>query len=322
MKHSGAMKAGVEDWDGREEAGIALAASSPRIGGTPAPMVKSPLIHHDDAAVAETPSTAARHRLLAMHGGEPLLLADWERTLMLHYEVPPEKLQPFVPFELDVRDGKAYVSLVAFTMRGMRPRRGGRPAALAFKPIATHGFLNVRTYVKHAGESGIYFLAEWLPNKLAVLLGRPVFGLPYRLGKLDYRHHHERGRLGGSVIARRNKHKTRTGGVLRYRAVLPVSPDFRPAEPGSLTEFLMERYTAFTTWLGWKRCFRIWHEPWAQCEVEAVIEDDSLTSLTGDWARHARFIGANYAPGFREVWMSRPIWVRRRRHERSTKPQT
>jgi uncharacterized protein YqjF (DUF2071 family) len=244
-----------------------------------------------------------------MRGGEPLLFADWERALMLHYEVAPEKLQPFVPFPLDVRDGKAYVSLVAFTMRDMRPRHGGRLGALAFKPIATHGFLNIRTYVKHHGESGIYFLAEWLPNKLAVLLGRPVFGLPYRLGKLDYRHHHEHCRLRGSVVSRGSTSSKNTGNetaTLRYRAKLPEDPKFRPAEPGSLTEFLMERYTAFTTWLGWKRCFRIWHEPWPQCEVEAVIECDSLMSLTGDWAKHARFIGANYSPGLRDVWMSRP----------------
>jgi uncharacterized protein YqjF (DUF2071 family) len=276
-------------------------------------MVISPLIHHD-AVTEETPNTSARSRLLAMRGGEPLLFANWERALMLHYEVAPEKLQPFVPFTLDVRDGKAYVSLVAFTMRGMRPRHGGKLGALAFKPIATHGFLNVRTYVKHHGESGIYFLAEWLPNKLAVLLGRPVFGLPYRLGKLDYRHHHERGRLRGSVIARRNANKIE--GVLRYRATLPEHPRFSPAEPGSLTEFLMERYTAFTTWLGWKRCFRIWHEPWPQCEAEAVIEDDTLMSLTGDWARHARFIGANYSPGLRDVWMSRPSGAHANRDHR------
>jgi uncharacterized protein YqjF (DUF2071 family) len=310
MKHSGAM--------------AAAPGASPRSGGIPAAMVKSPLIHHEGTSAAETPSAAARHRLLSMRGGEPFLLADWERALMLHYEVSPEKLQPFVPFELDVRDGKAYVSLVAFTMRGMRPRRGGRFATLAFKPIATHGFLNVRTYVKHRGESGIHFLAEWLPNKLAVLLGRPVFGLPYRLGKLDYRHHHERGRLRGCVLARRRKSMSTSKGrvALRYRVALPMHPRFRHAERGSLTEFLMERYTAFTTWLGWKRCFRIWHEPWPQCEVEAAIEDDSLMHLTGEWARHARFIGANYSPGLRDVWMSRPTWVRRCRHEPSTKPQT
>src|SRR3954464_13958680 len=79
-------------------------------------------------------------------------LADWERVLMLHYEVAPEKLQPFVPFPLDSRNGKAYVSLVAFTMRGLRPSRGGWLAALPFRPIGTHELLNVRTYVRHGAE--------------------------------------------------------------------------------------------------------------------------------------------------------------------------
>ena len=168
---------------------------------------------------------------------------------MLHYEVAPEKLQPFVPFELDVRDGKAYVSLVAFTMRGLRPARGGWLAALPFKPIATHELLNVRTYVKHRGESGIYFLAEWIPNLLSVPLGPPVFGLPYQWGKIDYLHEHERGFAFGEVRARSGR------GRLRYRA--KVAGGFAPCAAGSLAEWLMERYTAFTEWRGWKRCFRV-----------------------------------------------------------------
>lgn len=215
---------------------------------------------------------------------------------MLHYKVAPDKLQPFVPFELDVREGKAYVSLVAFTMRGLRPRRGGRWAAMVFAPIATHELLNVRTYVKHGGERGIYFLAEWIPNLLSVLMGRPVFGLPYRWGKTVYRHEHERGVLFGDVRARGGR------GTLRYRA--KVGGQLGRCARGSLAEWLMERYTAFTDWHGWKRCFRVRHEPWPQCESEAEVLDDSLMALTGDWARYAQFIGANYSPGLRGVVMS------------------
>lgn len=217
---------------------------------------------------------------------------------MLHYEVAPEKLQPFVPFDLDVRDGKAYVTLVAFTMRSLRPRRGGWLSALPFRPIATHELLNVRTYVKHAGEAGIYFLAEWIPNLISVALGRPVFGLPYRPGRLHYLHEHERGVLFGDVRAWGGK------GVLRYRA--KGGQEFAPCQKGSLSEWLMERYTAFTEWLGWKRCFRVRHEPWPQCPVEAEVLEDSLLALTGEWAQYARFIGANYSPGLEEVQMSAP----------------
>lgn len=135
---------------------------------------------------------AARERILSRKG-EPLFLADWERAVFIHYEVDAEILQREVPFQLDLREGKAYVSLVAFTMRRMRPRFGGRFAEWLFKPIATHEFLNVRTYVRHNGEPGIYFLAEWLSNPLSVHLGPRTFGLPYRFGRIEYFHEHEKG---------------------------------------------------------------------------------------------------------------------------------
>src|SRR5258708_5631371 len=112
-----------------------------------------------------TASEAARRRLLSSPG-EPLFIADWDRALMIHYEVDAVALQGEVPFELDLWEGRAFVSLVAFTLRGMRPRLGGRAAALLLKPIATHEFLNVRTYVRRATVVGLFFLSSWLSNRL------------------------------------------------------------------------------------------------------------------------------------------------------------
>src|SRR5205085_2900728 len=103
----------------------------------------------------------------------------------------PAALRPFVPFPLEVRDGRAYVSLVAFTMRDLKPGLGGGLTAWLFRPIATHGFLNVRTYVRVRNEPGIYFLTEYLDNLLSLRLGPPLFGLPYRGARLDYRHEGE-----------------------------------------------------------------------------------------------------------------------------------
>ena len=58
----------------------------------------------------------------------PLMLSDWDRTLMIHYEVDPDELQPQIPFDLDLHRDKAYVSLIAFTLRRLRPH--GLPAAV------------------------------------------------------------------------------------------------------------------------------------------------------------------------------------------------
>src|SRR5690349_18600480 len=65
-------------------------------------------------------SGAGRQRLLSVPG-EPLFIADWDRVLMLHFAISPETLRPWVPFELDLWNEKAYVSVVAFTMRGLKP---------------------------------------------------------------------------------------------------------------------------------------------------------------------------------------------------------
>ncbi len=244
-------------------------------------------------------SNAARRRMLAK-AGEPLFLARWDRAVFIHYEADPAILQREVPFPLELRDGRAFVSLVAFTLLRMRPRRGGRLGEWLFKPIASHEFLNVRTYVRHAGEPGIFFLAEWLSNPLSVRLGPRSFGLPYRFGHLKYQHAHDDGEILGTVTARE--------GQLEYRAQLPAA-GFDPSEAESLTQFLLERYTAFTCQRGRRRLFRVWHAPWEQAPIEIEITANDLLASTGNWWRRAEYLGANYSPGV-EVWMGRPHRIR------------
>src|SRR5580765_4040210 len=115
-----------------------------------------------------------------------VFVADWIDALFVHFAVEPGVLQPLVPLELDCLDGRAYVSLVAFTQRKLRPTVGGALAAWLATPLASHEFLNIRTYVRHGDTRGIFFLAEWIPNRLAALIGPRTYGLPYRLGRLRY----------------------------------------------------------------------------------------------------------------------------------------
>jgi uncharacterized protein YqjF (DUF2071 family) len=240
------------------------------------------------SATATLEYSGAARRAFGTVESMPLFHAGWRRTVFIHYEVDPAALQPQVPFPLDTRDGKAYVSLVAFTLTDLRLAAGG-------PPFSTHGFLNVRTYVR---GNGIYFLAEWLPNRLCVLLGPRVYGLPYRQGRLDYDHRHETGRLHGRV---RSAH-----GALEFKAPIDPRAAFAPCERGGLGEFLLERYTAFTRRGPAERLFRVWHDPWPQVPIDLTVLDESLVASTGPWFRRARFAGANYSPGFPTVWMGRP----------------
>jgi len=231
---------------------------------------------------------------------EPLFYSDWERAVFIHYEVDPQRLQRDVPFALDLRNGRAYLSLVAFTMRNMRPRVGGPLTRWLFKPIGTHDFLNVRTYVRHRGEPGIYFLAEWLSNRWSVKIGPHTFGLPYRFGHLNYEHFHERGELQGEIL---NGSRTQR---LSYRAWFRERNAFCPSPPGTLEEFLLERYTAFTRRGKAERFFRIWHPRWRQASLDVMIEEDSLLRANWPWFSEARLMGANYSPGVENVWMGWP----------------
>jgi uncharacterized protein YqjF (DUF2071 family) len=244
-------------------------------------------------------SIAARHRMLSRRG-EPLFIAGWHKVLMIHLEVDAEVLQRDVPFQLDLHQGRAFVSLVAFTLHGMRPKFGGSLAAWMFRPVATHDFLNVRTYVRCDGEPAIHFLGEWLSNRLAVTLGPTTFGLPYHYGRIDYEHDFHTGRVLGIVNDMDN------GGNLAYHGKTPETATFQPCEVGSLDEWLMERYTAFNSAGPRKRFFRVWHPPWAQFPMSVTLDENTLLTKTWKWFQEARLIGANYSPGFDEVWMGRP----------------
>lgn len=254
----------------------------------------------------------ARLRMLS-HRGEPLFLAEWMRVLMVHFEVDADALQHVVPYQLDLYNGCAFVTLVAFSMENMRPRLGGKLGAWLFKPIATHDFLNVRTYVRHNGEPGIHFLAEWLSSWLAVQLGLRTFGLPYRHGRIRYQHGWPGEKLRGRVA------DVQTHAAFQYRAKTvrgaPIPP--QPAGPeagappmpcahGSRDEWLMERYVAFNSAGGRKRFIRVWHLPWPQLPAKVSVEDLSLLEENWPWFKTSRLVSANYSPGRRDVWMGRP----------------
>jgi uncharacterized protein YqjF (DUF2071 family) len=228
----------------------------------------------------------------------PALIADWTDAVFIHFALSPAELQPHVPFELDTRDGVAYVSLVAFTQRRLRPAFGGRMAEVLSTPLARHEFLNVRTYVRVGGERGIYFVAEWIPNRLAALVGPPLYGLPYRVGRLRYAHDLAAGRIRGNVAA--------PGGQVAFEGTLDGTTFDRPGDD-TLDAFLVERYTAWTYRNGVARRFRIRHEPWPIVPARAEItRSDLLDELCDGLLCRLDVIAAHVSPGAFDVEISLP----------------
>ena len=219
-----------------------------------------------------------------------LFLADWLNVVFMHFRADADALQKIVPLELDRYDGEAYISLVAFTQSRLRFSRGGRWMELFTAPLARHEFFNVRTYVRHDGVRAIYFLAEWIPNRLAVLVGPRLYGLPYRLGQLRYRNDPRFDVMTGTVSA--------AGRTLVYSAK-PRAEQYRIASGNTLDAFLLERYTAFTHRDGIVRRFDVSHAPWSYVRVDANVNLD------------ARICTAHYSPGVHDVGISPPRRVTR-----------
>src|SRR5262245_7888988 len=92
----------------------------------------------------------------------------WLDCLFLHFPAPPAAVARVVPPRLEVETfgGSAWISYVLFRLKL-------RPAWLPFVP----GFsalleLNIRTYVRHRGQSGICFLRVLAENRLAIAAAR------------------------------------------------------------------------------------------------------------------------------------------------------
>jgi uncharacterized protein YqjF (DUF2071 family) len=225
------------------------------------------------------------------------LLADWKNLLFIHYEVDPRVLQAEVPFEIDVFEGSAFVSVVFFRMFRMRPNFGGKLSRMLLSPVASHEFLNVRTYVRHGGEAGIYFIREFLPNPLSLLVGPYLCGLPYKFGRFDCDFSTNQPRQ--AKIVGRN-------GSFQFESKPHPPGESFTCEPDSLDSFLIERYSAFTHRKGQNRFFRVWHPPWEIFPMETRVIETSLLEKTGKWFQNATLSHSNFAEGFEDVKMGWP----------------
>lgn len=231
---------------------------------------------------------------LAAEGG-PFLRGAWRDALMLHFAIDAEELQPHVPFGLDLFAGRAIITLVAFTMNDVRLEAiPGLPHWL-LTPLE-HTFLNVRTYVRHGGERGIFFLAEYVPKLLARVLGPMTYGLPYRFTPMRYEHDARNRRFVGKL--------GRDAGIF-FEADYALAPGGEAAAD-TFEEFALERYNAFTRRFGRAMRFRVAHPPWRMHRARLLAWDDALLRADHAFWPMARIIGGHFTTGFPEVAMGAP----------------
>ncbi len=196
----------------------------------------------------------------------------WERLLFLHWAWEPAAVQRTLPpgLTVDTWGGRAWVGVVPFFMRGVRPR--GFPAVRGLSDFLE---LNVRTYVVDAlGRPGVWFYSLDANQWLAVTIARVLFHLPYEHATMRATITAE-----GAVDYRSQRRGEEGAGVFRWREAGGAAE----AAPGSREFFLVERYRLFAhearrgrLWSG-----RVAHAPYRLSAAEVTAWDDGGLRLAG-----------------------------------------
>lgn len=208
------------------------------------------------------------HRPYALPEKPWIMQMSWLNLSFMHWEVPVDSLRKLLPqgLELDLYEGRAYIGIVPFEMRDVRPRLS--PSIPGLSHFAE---LNVRTYVKAEAKAGVWFFSLDAANQIAVRLARASFFLPYFDAQMSLM------RLTNRIFYQsKRSHK---GAVpANFVGTYEPSSEVYFSEQGSLEHFLTERYCLYSQDRQGK-IYRgdIHHKPWPLQKAKAELQLNTMT---------------------------------------------
>lgn len=217
----------------------------------------------------------------------PFLKAEWKELVVLNFEVAPEVLMPYLPrgLELDLWQGKALISLVAFRFIGTR--------VLGLKIPFHENFeeLNLRFYVlRREGadvKRGVVFIKELVPRLAIAWVARTLYNENYFCVPMF----HKRTEGGAGLEI---EYSWKSGGCWQ-RLSAAVQGEAQPLTPGSQEEFILEHYWGYSRSVtGHTFEYRVSHTPWRAWTNPKIALSADL-SLT---------YGENFAEYFKRGWCS------------------
>lgn len=183
----------------------------------------------------------------------------WNHIFFLHGKISPKLLQQYLPFELDLLEGDAVLSIVPFKMDLIR--FGNLPST----PFFSHLWeINLRTYVKFRGNRGVYFFTLDSDSKLACWIANRFFHLPYRLAdiKANVNHQHYYFKSRRSLFS--------------FEATFQLTG--REKKKTLLDEWATNRDRLFTFKKGNIYEGRVIHDPWPLEKVDNLLFEDHFSN--------------------------------------------
>lgn len=200
---------------------------------------------------------------------------EWNRAIFLHWELEENQLKKHLPdgLDLDLFEGKAWVSLVAFTMEKIRPRY-----LPSFAPVSNFDEINIRTYVQFNGKPGVHFLSIEAAKKLSCFVAKEISELPYRyspMSRTNSNFESQNDTFGDSFAI-----DFTLGDAIKKK---------------NIDKWLTERYALFQDGKHGINAFEIHHKEWP-------IQELRINDLRVDYPRFNSFLNNNpdlihYSPG-------------------------
>jgi uncharacterized protein len=192
----------------------------------------------------------------------PFLTASWIDLVVLNFDVDPSALTHRVPpgLELDLFEGRAMVSLVAFKFVDTRVRGIAIPGHTDFDEV------NLRFYVRRVMGSeirrGTTFVREFVPKPAITFVAKTLYGEPYQTVKLSHSEAMDRD-------GRRLTYRWGKSGLENHVSVT-VGGEPGPMIPGSEEEFTLEQYWGYTARGNRTDEYRVAHPAWRIWSPESV----------------------------------------------------
>jgi uncharacterized protein len=202
---------------------------------------------------------------------QKFLTAKWHDLIMVNYEVPRSLLKPRLPLgtELDLEDGRCYVSLVGFMFLDVRVFGFLVPFHINFEEV------NLRFYVTRTIDDevrrGVVFVKEIVPRSAIALVARTLYDEPYQALSMWNKRDDRSVEYGWSEKGVRNTISVPRGAKIGI-------PD-----PGSHAEFIIEHYWGYTKRKGNRTDeYKVEHPKWDLFEAGDVKVDVDFKTVYGD----------------------------------------
>ncbi|MCM3568556.1 YqjF family protein [Neobacillus mesonae] len=191
------------------------------------------------------------HRPWPLPSKNWIMRQTWRNLLFAHWPVPAEQLRPLIPavLDIDTYEQSAWLGVVVFHIDGIY-LRGLSPLSI----VPAFPEINLRTYVRHQGKPGVFFLSLDVSNWASLHIAKRWYHLPYRAADISCRQHD--GAFYYESIRKKSPSVT-------FKGSYAPSSEVYFSKQGVIDHWLTERYCLYSTDNRKNLyCGEIHHNPW------------------------------------------------------------